>query len=71
MNSFSPKDLYEARIKIENKVISTTTGKNIDTLKIHLSERCDLEPSGTEGEIIELATGKIIYRCNKQTIIDK
>lgn len=71
MNSPIEKDPYEAIIKIEDMVISKTTGKNIEVLKIHLSNECDLEHSGAEGEIIELATGKIIYRCHKQTIIDK
>ncbi|CAM2925217.1 Uncharacterised protein [Legionella steigerwaltii] len=71
MNSRSQKDPYEARIKIENQIISITTGQNIDALKVHLSEQCDLEHSGAEGEIIELATGIIIYRCHKQTIIDQ
>ncbi|MCW8398007.1 hypothetical protein OQJ26_04275 [Legionella sp. PATHC038] len=71
MNSLRQKDPYEARVTIENKIISKTTGQNIDALKVHLSQQCDLEHSGVEGEIIELATGKIVYRCHKQTIIDQ
>ncbi|KTC90542.1 hypothetical protein OQJ15_07885 [Fluoribacter dumoffii] len=71
MNSPTQKDPFEARVKIENRIISKTTGPNIEILKIHLSEQCDLEHSGVEGEIIELATGKIVYRCHKQTIIDQ
>ncbi|MCW8408108.1 hypothetical protein OQJ13_03885 [Legionella sp. PATHC035] len=71
MNSLKQNDPYEARVTIEKKIISKTTGQSIDALKVHLSEQCDLEHSGAEGEIIELATGKIIYRCHKQTIIDQ
>ncbi|MCE0724447.1 MULTISPECIES: hypothetical protein [Legionella] len=71
MNSPIENDPYEAIVKIEEIVISKITGKNIDALKIHLSDKCDLEHSGAEGTIIELATGKIIYRCHKQTIIDQ
>ncbi|HHF7372975.1 hypothetical protein [Legionella bozemanae] len=71
MNSPIEDDPYEAVVKIDEIVISKITGKNIDALKIHLSDKCDLEHSGAAGEIIELATGKIIYRCYKQTIIDK
>lgn len=71
MNSSIEKDPYEAIVKIEEIIISKTTGNNIEALKIHLSNQCDLEHSGVEGEIVELATGKIIYRCHKQTIIDK
>lgn len=69
----SPKkyDRYEARILIENEVILKKTGNNIDELKVYLIEKCDQEHSGTEGEIIERASGTIIYRCHKQTIIDK
>ncbi|KTD01802.1 hypothetical protein OQJ19_12470 [Fluoribacter gormanii] len=71
MNSAKEKDPYEARIKIEEKIISSTTGSNIESLMILLTEKCDLEHSGAEGEIIEIATGKVIYRCHKQTIIDQ
>ncbi|STY29893.1 Uncharacterised protein [Legionella wadsworthii] len=71
MNSGMEKDLYQATIRIENNVISTVTGKDINFLKIHLSEKCDLEQSGVEGEITELSSGKIVYKCHKQTIIDQ
>ncbi|KTD40492.1 hypothetical protein [Legionella parisiensis] len=71
MNSPIEKDPYEAIVKIEEIVISKITGKNVDALKIHLIDKCDSEHSGASGEIIEIATGKIIYRCYKQTIIDK
>ncbi|PWY54312.1 hypothetical protein DGG96_17845 [Legionella qingyii] len=71
MNSPKEKDPYEARMKMEGKIISSTTGSNIDSLMILLTEQCDSEHSGTEGEIIEVATGKVIYRCHKQTIIDQ
>ncbi len=71
MGSSNEKDTYEARIVIENKIIFKTTGKNLDNLKICLSEKCDQEHSGAEGVIVELASGSIIYRCHKQTIIDQ
>lgn len=71
MDPPTEKSSYEARVKIENIIISKTTGGNVDALKVYLSEKCDLEHSGAEGEIIELTTGKIIYKCHKQTIIDK
>ncbi|KTC83538.1 hypothetical protein [Legionella cincinnatiensis] len=71
MDSSNEKNTYEARILIENKIIFTTTGKDLDNLKICLSEKCDQEHSGVEGEIIELASGLIIYKCHKQTIIDQ
>ncbi len=71
MSAPKEKDLYEARVKIEDKIISKTTGTSVDSLMVLLSEQCDLEHSGAEGEIIEIATGKIIYKCHKQTIIDK
>lgn len=65
------KDIYEARVKIGNNIISKITGIKVDPLKVHLSVQCDLESSGANGEIIDLITGKIIYRCRKQTIVDK
>ncbi|KTD62620.1 hypothetical protein Lsan_1802 [Legionella santicrucis] len=71
MDSSNEKDTYEARILIENKIIFKTTGKDLDNLKICLSEKCDQEHSGTEGVIVELVSGLIIYRCHKQTIIDQ
>ncbi|MDR3442958.1 MAG: hypothetical protein P4L65_08065 [Legionella sp.] len=71
MNLPNDKDPYEAQIRIGNKIISTVTGKNISELQAFLSERCELEESGTEGQIIEMSTGNVIYSCRKQTIIDE
>ena len=71
MGSPNKTHTYEARIKMEDKIIFKTTGENLDKLKVILSDRCELEHSGVEGEIIELATGKIVYKFHKQTIIDK
>lgn len=71
MGSSNEKDIYEARVLIEGKVIFKITGKSIDDLKAYLSEKCDQEHSGTEGEIIEIASGDVIYKCHKQTLIDK
>ncbi|KTD60611.1 hypothetical protein Lsai_0069 [Legionella sainthelensi] len=55
MGSSNEKDTYEARIVIKNKIIFKTTGKDLDNLKICLSENCDQEHSGAEGVIVELA----------------
>ena len=71
MSSPTDKNPYEAQIRVGNKIISKMTGKSISKLQAFLSERCELEESGTEGHIIELSTGKIIYSCRKQTIIDE
>ncbi|KTD09120.1 hypothetical protein Lgra_2355 [Legionella gratiana] len=71
MDPSNEKDIYEARILIENEIIFKTTGKNLDDLKICLSEKCDQEHSGAEGEIVEIISGSIMYRCHKQTIIDQ
>jgi len=42
---------YEAQVRIGNKIISKVTGKSISELQAFLSERCELEESGTEGHI--------------------
>ncbi|HHF7365174.1 TPA: hypothetical protein ACPSKY_000267 [Legionella bozemanae] len=65
------KNLYEARVKIGNHIISKIRGIKADALKVYLSVQCDLESSGAKGELIDLGTGKIIYACRKQTIVDK
>ncbi|KTD44414.1 hypothetical protein Lpar_0500 [Legionella parisiensis] len=65
------KDIYEARVKIGNHLISKIRGIKADPLKVYLSVQCDLESSGAKGELIDLLTGKIIYACRKQTIVDK
>ncbi|KTD72790.1 hypothetical protein Ltuc_0637 [Legionella tucsonensis] len=65
------KNLYEARVKIGNHIISKITGIKADPLKVYLSVQCDLESSGAKGELIDLITGRIIYACRKQTIVDK
>ncbi|MFI4919655.1 MAG: hypothetical protein ACHP65_08885 [Legionellales bacterium] len=70
MNPSDAKQPYEARIIIGDKIISTTTGTSISELQAFLNRQCELEKSGVEGEIIEVSTGKTIYRCNRQTIID-
>ena len=71
MNDNTNHDLYEARIKIGKEIIFTTTGKDLNDLKITLAAHCELEKSGAEGEIIELGTNEIVYSCRKQTIIDE
>ena len=71
MNSIKENKRYEARVKIENQIVFKTTGRNLNNLKIKLSEKCDLEHSGAKGEIVEIATGKVVYRCRKVTVIDK
>ncbi len=65
------KDNYEARVKIGNHTISKITGKVLHELKVRLILLCDLESSGARGELIELATDNVIYRCHKQTLVDK
>jgi hypothetical protein len=65
------QDPYEARVSIENKILYRMTGKNLGELQILLHEKCLEEKSGIDGEIIELSTGKTVYRCSKQTIIDQ
>lgn len=62
---------YEAQIKIGDKILSKSTGNSVSELQVFLSGRCELEQSGAEGQIIELSTGKVIYSCRKQTIIDQ
>ena len=71
MNATADQPLYEAKIRIGNKIMSTVTGNSINELQVFLSGKCELEKSGAEGEIIELSTGKVVYHCNKQTIIDQ
>lgn len=71
MVTIDVKNSYEARVKIEDCVISSTRGDSVEQLKVFLSQQCDLEQSGAEGEIIECATGKIVYKCHKQTVIDE
>ncbi|MGM9455284.1 hypothetical protein ACTAZI_18345 [Legionella bozemanae] len=65
------KNAYEARVKIGHHILSKITGENANALKVRLIQQCDLESSGARGELIDLATGKIIYRCHKQTLVDK
>lgn len=65
------KDTYEARVKIGHHIISKITGKILHELKVRLILLCDLESSGARGELIDLATDKIIFRCHKQTLVDK
>lgn len=65
------KDTYEAQIKIGKNIISKITGKILHDLRVRMILHCDLESSGARGELIDLATGKIIYRCHKQTLVDK
>ena len=65
------KDIYEARVKIGNHIISKITGIKAEPLKVYLSVQCDMESSGAKGELIDLVTGKIIYSCRKQTVVDK
>jgi hypothetical protein len=71
MNKTADQPLYEAKIRIGNKIISTVTGNSISDLRVFLSGKCELEKSGAKGEIIELSTGEVVYRCNRQTIIDE
>lgn len=65
------KDTYEARVKIGHQIIYRITGKILDALKVRLILKCDLESSGARGELIDLTTGTIIYKCHKQTLVDK
>ena len=65
------KDTYEAQVKIGKNIISKITGKILNDLRVHMILHCDLESSGARGELIDLASGKIIYRCYKQTLVDK
>lgn len=71
MNTTADQPLYEAKIRIGDKIIFAVTGNSISELQVFLSGKCELEKSGTEGEIIEISTGEVVYRCNKQTIIDE
>ena len=65
------KDTYEARVKIGSHIITKITGKILHELKVRLILLCDMESSGARGELIDLATDKIIYSCHKQTLVDK
>lgn len=67
----STADIYEARVKIGNLIISKIRGIKADALKVYLSVQCDLESSGAKGELIDLVTGRVIYSCRKQTLVDK
>ncbi|KGP63678.1 hypothetical protein EP47_04750 [Legionella norrlandica] len=71
MSSNESQCLYEARIRIEDVIIFKVAGNDTNGLKVLLSAKCELEKSGAEGEIIEISTGEIIYRCRKQTTIDE
>lgn len=71
MNKAADQPFYQAKIRIGNKIISTVTGDNLNELQVFLSNKCELEQSGVQGEIIALGTGEVVYRCNKQTIIDE
>ncbi len=70
MNDNIKHDLYEAQIKIGNKIVFKTTGKELNDLIVTLAAHCELEHSGAEGEIIKLGTNEIVYHCRKQTIVD-
>ncbi|STY28825.1 Uncharacterised protein [Legionella wadsworthii] len=65
------KDIYEARVKIGNLIISKIRGIKADALKVYLSVQCDIESSGARGELIDLDSGRVIYSCRKQTLVDK
>jgi hypothetical protein len=66
MNAAVDHHLYEAKIKIGNEIISQTTGDSISDLQIFLIGHCETEKSGAEGEIVEISTGEVVYRCRKQ-----
>ncbi len=67
MNTAAEQHTYEARIKIGGEVISQTTGDSISDLQVFLIGQCELEKSGAEGEIVEISTGEVVYRCRKQS----
>ena len=71
MTKSTVKNPYEGRIRINNQIVYTVTGESINELQVLLHGRCQTEESGTEGEIIELSSGKTVYRCRKETIIDQ
>ena len=46
MNDNINHDLYEAQIKIGNKIVFKTTGKELNDLIVTLAAHCELEHSG-------------------------
>ncbi|BCA96573.1 hypothetical protein TUM19329_29340 [Legionella antarctica] len=67
MNTVTEQHPYQAKIKIGDEIISQTTGDCISDLQIFLIGQCELEKSGAEGEIVEISTGEVVYRCRKQS----
>ncbi|STX50418.1 Uncharacterised protein [Legionella busanensis] len=59
--------IYEAIIKVEDKIVFKTDGDDLDHLIASLSVHCESEKSGAEAEIIEVSTHNIVYRCHKQS----
>ncbi|MCL9684948.1 hypothetical protein [Legionella maioricensis] len=66
MKAATEQHTYEAKIKIGDEVISKTTGDSISDLQVFLIGQCEMEKSGAEGEIVEIGTGEVVYRCRKQ-----
>ncbi len=66
MDQNNQEHRYQARILVRSAVIFTTLGDDLDELIALVNAKVESESSGTEGEIIDLSSQEIVYRCRKQ-----
>lgn len=57
---------YIARIKLEDAVVKTFSGDDIEKLQAHLMQSLEDECTNARGEIVNNDSGELVYQCRKQ-----